>query len=803
MKKLATLIVCAGLVAAQASADSFEAGVKPLFETTCFACHGEGTATPLNIQKLSYYLSDADVYSTWQRIYERLERGEMPPPFATTDAIKPLIKEALSALKPALVDANIAARDGQRSSLRRLTRLEYAYTLQDLLHLDEEVALGLMQSLPAEADTGGFDTIAVNQGISALHVRSYLSAADIALDAAIQLGPRPETKRFEIDYAKSQYMAMISVAEIQGGRGTKMLDDAVVMFEDVGSTFTMHSASEGYVVPEAGLYRVTLDAYPYQADTPVVLTLYRGTMQGITASLDDLIGSFDLIGPQGRVVDVTTYLEPGMLVAPSVAEIDNPMPGSAFALENDVFNHPGEGIAVRSMVIEGPLRDVWPPISTREILSGIDFDPSGQLQLSKPAADNVYEIVDRFAQRAFRRPLTDGEAKLYADLAQPLLEDGRPFLEALWVPLRAILTAPSFLFQDGPAGSLNDYQLASRLSYFLWRSLPDDALLAAAESGRLSESAELARQVERMLHDPKSKRFVNDFAGQAYRLYEMKATAPDLKLYPEYDDRLGQAAELETELFLAELIEQNLGIANLIDADFTFLNRRLAEHYGVPGIEGQQMRKVTLPADSLRGGLLTQASIHKITANGTSTSPIPRGNFVLDNFLGRPAPQPPANVGGVEPDTRGTTTIREQLEAHRSNPICASCHRNIDPPGFALESFDPIGGLRSNYSFLGEPVNEYYASIEYNGLPVDASGVTTDGESFEGFADYQRILLERELDAVAYNFVSQLIAFGTGANIEFADRDEVDKIIAASKEENYSMSTMIHMVVDSELFRSR
>ena len=283
----------------------------------------------------------------------------------------------------------------------------------------------------------------------------------------------------------------------------------------------------------------------------------------------------------------------------------------------------------------------------------------------------------------------------------------------------------------------------------------------------------------------------------------MKATAPDLKLYPEYDDRLGQAAELETELFLAELIEQNLGIANLIDADFTFLNRRLAEHYGVPGIEGQQMRKVTLPADSLRGGLLTQASIHKITANGTSTSPIPRGNFVLDNFLGRPAPPPPANVGGVEPDTRGTTTIREQLEAHRSNPICASCHRNIDPPGFALESFDPIGGLRSNYRFLGEPVNEYYASIEYNGLPVDASGVTTDGESFEGFADYKLILLERELDAVAYNFASQLIAFGTGANIEFADRDEVDKIIAASKQQNYPMATMIHKVVDSDLFRRR
>lgn len=637
-----------------------------------------------------------------------------------------------------------------------------------------------------------------------MHVRSYLNAADIALDAAIRLGPRPESRRFEVDYAKSELLAQMSASRDQGGGVTKMLDDAVVSFFDSSSTYLMHSKSEGYVVPEAGRYRVTIDAYPYQANSPVVLTVYRGTMQTLhVASLDELIASFDLIEPQGSVVDVTTYLKPGMVVSPSVSDLDFSMNMGSYTPGNGVENFPGEGVAIRSMAIEGPLHDVWPPTSTREILRGIDFDQSGKLLLSKPAADHVYEIVERFAQRAFRRPLTEGEAKLYADLATPLIEEGRPFIEALRVSLRAILTAPSFLFQDGPAGDLNDYQLASRLSYFLWRSLPDDVLLAAAESGRLSESAELAYQVERMLQDPKSRRFVNDFAGQAYRLYEMKATAPDSKLYPEYDDRLGQAAKLETELFLAELIQENLGIDNLVDSDFTFLNRRLAKHYMVPGIEGQHMRKVTLPEDSVRGGLLTQASIHKITANGTSTSPIPRGNFVLDNFLGRPAPPPPPNVDGVEPDTRGTTTIREQLSAHRSNPICASCHRNIDPPGFALESFNPIGGLRGSYRFLGEPAFEgAFAPIEM-GLPVDASGITTDGKTFEGFADYQQILLEYELDSVAYNFVSQLIAFGTGATIEFADQSEVDRIVSESKEHNYPMATMIYKVVDSDLFRRR
>jgi hypothetical protein len=798
------------LVTGQASANSFEAEVKPLLEASCLLCHGKSTATPLNIQELSYDLGDAEVYRTWQYIYDRLERGEMPP-MAVSDTVQSLIDNALVALKPALVDANVAARGGPRTALRRLTRLEYANTLQDLLHLDAEAAMALTKELPTEADTGGFDTVASKQDISALHVRGYLSAADSALDAAIQLGPRPEMEPFKIDYAKSQRLASNSKAKVFGGGIVKLLDDAAVMFIAVGSTYTMHSESEGYQVPAPGRYRVTLEAYPYQAETPVILTLYSGYKQsGTTVSLDNLIGNFDLVGPQVRVVEVSTYLEPGMIVSPSVAELDDPAGRSYFNIENTVDDHPGEGIAIKSMTIEGPLQDMWPPQSTRELLTGIDFDESGQIELSKPAIDHITEIVENFAQRAFRRPLAEGEAKLYADLAIPLLADGRPFLEALRVPLRTVLNAPSFLYQDGAAGALDDFRLASRLSYFLWRSMPDDALLAVAEAGRLSEPAELARQVDRMLDDPKSKRFVKDFVGQAYRLYEIKSTSPDAALYPEYDDLLGQAMQLETELFYAELIRENLSVANLVTADFTFLNRRLAEHYKLPGIEGQQMRKVMLPEGSVRGGLLSQASIHKITSNGTSTSPIPRGNFVLANLLGRPAPPPPPNVGGVEPDTRGTTTIREQLAAHRDSPICAGCHRNIDPPGFALESFDPIGGFRDKYRFVEAEleavgsVPEQFVSYDYElGLPVDASGITTDGASFSGFADYQQVLLKNEMDSISRNLASQLITFGTGALIEFSDRDAVDEILNSTKDQNYPLRTMIHQVVASDLFRER
>jgi hypothetical protein len=266
--------------------------------------------------------------------------------------------------------------------------------------------------------------------------------------------------------------------------------------------------------------------------------------------------------------------------------------------------------------------------------------------------------------------------------------------------------------------------------------------------------------------------------------------------------------ERETQLFLAEVIATDEGVDSLIDADFTFLNRRLAEHSGVGGVEGTGMRRVALPADSPRGGLLTQASIHKITANGTTTSPIPRGNFVLANLLGRPAPPPPAAVDIPEPDTRGTTTIREQLDAHRASPVCANCHRTIDPPGFALESFDPIGGFRTRYRVTGGPgIDAGRGNTQpapyAEGPPVDASGVTPDGDPFTGIADYKQLLRDTELDAVGTHLASQLLEFSTGAEVEFADRATVDSIVDAGRADRHPVRTMIHRVVESDLFLRR
>jgi hypothetical protein len=364
------------------------------------------------------------------------------------------------------------------------------------------------------------------------------------------------------------------------------------------------------------------------------------------------------------------------------------------------------------------------------------------------------------------------------------------------------------LYHSGDPGLLDDFALATRLSYFLWKSLPDEELFRLAREKKLGDPTTLAAQVERMLNDEKSMRFIRDFLGQWLGLHEIDATTPDDKLYPEYDDVLRQAMLRETELFFRELVVENLPVRNLIDSEFTFLNRRLAEHYGMTGVGGEQFRKVVLPTEGVRGGLLTQASVLKVTANGTVTSPVKRGAFVLTKLLGQTPSPPPPDIGSIEPDTRGTTTIRETLDAHRTVQSCARCHREIDPPGFALECFDPIGGFRTRYrssgqgdrserTLFGRRVHEYK-----EGPAVDASGVTADGRTFKGIRDFKRLLLTQE-EEIASNVLSNLVVYATGGEIQFADRDEIDQLVQRSREEEFSLRTMIHMVVQSQLFRKK
>ncbi len=357
-------------------------------------------------------------------------------------------------------------------------------------------------------------------------------------------------------------------------------------------------------------------------------------------------------------------------------------------------------------------------------------------------------ILQRLLPLAFRRPIEPAEVNPYLDLFASAAAGGRSFESALRVSLKAILCSPAFLFLNEPGTSqISQHALAARLSYFLWSSMPDEELTALANNRSLRQSDVLRQQVERMLSSPKATAFTKNFTGQWLDLRDIDFTEPDANLYPEFDELLRISMVKETELFFDEVLENNLSLVNFVDSDFTFLNGRLANHYGINGVEGQAFRKVILPRDSPRGGLLTQASVLKVTANGTYTSPVLRGAWILDNILGQPTSPPPDNVGSIEPDIRGATTIREQLAKHRDLESCAACHRRIDPPGFALECFDPIGGFRNDYRTMAEDGRHSglkQAPFTYNwvryriGQPIDTSGEMPDGQPLEGVRDLRK-----------------------------------------------------------------
>ncbi len=796
LKTISAIVLFCCFVSGAAFAQTFEADVQTLIDASCIRCHDAETKTPLNMETLDYDLAKPGAFRQLVRIYDRIENREMPPRSEPRPK-RAMLEKALASMKSALLEANLTARQNQRVAVRRLSRVEYEYTLHDLLGIHDELG----KLLAADVRAADFDTVAAGQRISRIHVRTYLETADHALDSAIRLGKRPLREPYVFDFMNAPYLEeSYDKPREEGGQIILKLDDAVGIFQD--NCWTLRTDNYGYSVPYSGLYRITAEAYAYRAETSMTLLLIQGhtKQEGCGTKL---LGALDLLPDEARSIEFTTFLKPEDFIYPTMAELDLPPNGITVEhTEGGAKAYEGEGLAFKSLTIQGPLVETWPPQSTRQLLTGVELserespDSGGvafDMKLSKEPIEHVIDIVARLAPLAFRRPTEEGEVEFYARLAEPAIAEGRDFAEVIRIPLRAILSSPDFLLHGGLPGGLDDFALATRLSYFLWKSMPDEELFKLALFGMLSDPEVLEQQVDRMLNDEKSMRFGKDFLGQWLRLREIAATTPDERLYGGYDDVLNRALPQETELFFAELIAQNLPVKNIIDSDFTFLNRRLAEHYGISGIEGQQMRKVMLPEDSPRGGVLTQASILKLTANGSVTSPVKRGNFVVTNLLGQPPNPPPADVTIEEPDTRGTTTIREQLDKHRTLETCANCHNHIDPPGFALESFDPIGRFRTKYRTTSDSTTW---------LDVDASGNTEHGEFFSGIQDFKELLLEQE-DEIASHFISQLVVYATGGEIEFADREEVSKIIEQTRDSGYPVRSIIHAIVQSNLFRRK
>lgn len=529
-----------------------------------------------------------------------------------------------------------------------------------------------------------------------------------------------------------------------------------------------------------------------------------------------------------------------------VDPVSIPWFGNALAVNGDgrwaTSAHVGPGVALDWVDVEGPLHDSWPPESHRRLFGNLPIAPLQDsasvvwparrpverqsaywpkftdlplaeqqpsletVQSADPVAD-ARRLLGGFMNRALRRPVAAADVEPYVHLVEQRLAAQDCFEDAMRRAYVAILTSASFLFHASDA-TPDQAALASRLAYWLWNSPPDEPLLSAATSGRLADPAEMRAEVDRLLADPRSWRFIDDFTDQWLELRRLEETMPDREVYPEYSILLHEGMAAEPKAFIREAIDQDLPINTLVDPDFAMLTQRLAEHYGISGVEGVEVRRVPLPPETPRGGLLGQAAIHKLTANGTTTSPVKRGVWVMDRLFGERPPPPPPNVMAIEPDTRGTTTVREQLARHRNVVACAGCHSKIDPPGFALESFDPVGGFRERYRVTGggdDPPERTHAiwPVAYRlGLNVDASGRLPDGFEFEGIQGLTRHLAE-DPRRLARGFIHHLACYATGAEIGYSDRRVVDAILDAAATSGYGLRSIIKALAASELVLPR
>jgi hypothetical protein len=601
---------------------------------------------------------------------------------------------------------------------------------------------------------------------------------------------------------------------------------------------------------QAGFYRVRVSVWCFSWDKGQVLPSPRTEAVSLNAAERGVLGYFDAPSLKPTEHELVVWLNRGENLVLNAASL---VPRRVGEEKGRAAEATTQGIAVDWLDVEGPLFDAWPTAAHQRLFGDlplIQFDkksevkrppriPQGQRPpaswpnykidqpnqplwtVSSPAPEQDAEkLLRNFLPRAFRHPVSNDEVARYAGLVRERLAAKVTFEEAMRSAYEAALCSPDFLFLHETRGPLEDHALASRLSYFLWDSAPDAELLRLADAGQLGQAANgrglrasatpaqggqaLQAQTERLLNDPKAERFIADFTDQWLDLREIDLTSPDKKLYPEFHPILRDAMPAETRAFFREMLAHDLPVRNVVRCNFAMLNQRLAELYGIAGVSGAGIRRVALAAGAERGGFLTQAAVLKVTANGTNTSPVKRGAWVMRKILGLPPQPPPPNVPAVEPDISGVTTIRAQLKKHRADPVCAGCHAKIDPAGLALESYDVIGGWRERYRSLEKGDKAAVPTGARNigfklGLAVDPSGTLPDGRSFANVDELETLLLtdERQL---ARNLVGQLVTYATGAAPSFADRAEVERILDATQRSGYGMRSLVEGVVGSSLF---
>lgn len=757
--------------------------IEPFLENHCYSCHDDFDAeADLNLLDLPFNPENEANRKIWERVFERVETGEMPPKKKKRPAPEDL-KAFLGAMESPLIEAD--RRDlGKfgRVNVRRLTAQEYENSIHDLLGID----IPLADELTADSEEG-FATNADSQQISHFHLNNYLRVGDTALTEAFGRALKGDQK-FKREYSAKE------VTTHGGGnnRGPQFWK---------GQAISWHARLQfaGRItrtrVPESGWYRVTI--HNLDAVNPGKDGYTWGTLQTGSGFSNE-----PLLYPMG-IVEATTkpathtfegWMQKSHLLVfkPNEAGLKSPpSKGGSFSFgQKDLAKQGFTGFRFDKITIERIYPNAERPLVRRLLFGDLDpkFISTGG---PKPKAE-LTRLIRRFASRAFRRPVTSAQLAPYEELAFSQLESGKPFHRALRSAYHAVLCSPNFLTFFEKPGRLDDHAIATRLSFLLWKTLPDGPLRKLADEGKLSDPAVLHKQIYRLLSHKKSERFIKDFTDQWLDLKNIDATQPDPRRFGRFDLPLQQSMLDETRAFIAGMIKDNRPVTQLLKSDFGYLNTRLRDHYGLKKVNlvpGKGLQKVKLEPVH-RSGLITQASILKVTADGSVSSPVLRGIWINERILGRHIAPPPPNTPAIEPDIRGAVSIRDQLAKHTESTSCASCHYKIDPPGFALESYDPIGQYRTAYG------------NKKNSAKVDPSGITADGVKFANYAGWRKIYLKRP-ELLAKAFARHILSYGSGGEIRFSDRPHLKKILNQSRPKQFGLRTLIHAALTSPTFLNK
>jgi len=751
--------------------------VQKFVSAQCYDCHvGEDAEAGLDLQALSRDLDDDVAFEKWVRVVDRVRDGEMPPADASELAPKQrksFVDSAGSWLRRQ--QRGQYARMG-RVRGRRLTNLQLERTLHDLLGID----IPLASRLPEEPRPDGFTTVADGQPMSHFQLERHLGLIDVALDEAFR---RAKGR----DDLIERRLSARQIARRNPRRRTRepeMRQGQAVVWS--GRT-TFYGRIPATTAREDGWFRFRIKASALKPpQSGGVWCSVRSGRNNSGAPLLTWVSSFEATEepnewtfeawlPQGHMLEI----RPGDTTLKQ-ARFRGGQIGTG---EGEPQNVPG--LAMDWLTIQR-IHKGADDKQIRKLLFGDLSDKS------MGPRKRLRQLVHKFAERAFRRPLDTEVTEPFVKMALSVLDDDGKPVDAVRAGYRAVLCSPRFLYFAEPVGKLDDYAIASRLSYFLWNTMPDELLMAAAKAGTLSDRTVVREQVERMLQHERGRHFVRDFAHEWLDLSEIDFTQPDRRRHPDFDLVVQHSMLDETHAFLHAMLDEDLSVTNLIASDFTFLNSRLARFYGIPGVSGDELRRVEPEAKYNRGGLLTHGSVLKVTANGTTTSPVVRGVWVAERLLGEHIPPPPEGIPAIEPDIRGAKTIREQLAKHRSDASCASCHVKIDPAGFALENYDPAGKWRGSYYHRNRRLRQ----------KIDPSYQLADGSRFKNIRDFRRLIVGRP-DRLAKNVAEKLLTYGTGAKVGFVDRAAVDEIVQATADNNYGFRSILHSVIESSIFQTK